>query len=167
MTMDRRARGITLIEVAIVSALAMLVVLGMIGFYVSSQSSWLAGSTQALVQRDATLLIETLSDSIRHACLAEPFDSPDSLHCGLVLRDAAMNEHWRFWWDETDSCVHQGPGTGPDADRGPVVPSRLTRFQLDTLTRLVRIRLVEMRTDDGQLVRMSSAAALYNREAGP
>jgi Tfp pilus assembly protein PilW len=163
----RRARGTTLVEVTIVSALAMLVVLGMIGFYASSQSSWLAGSAQALAQRDATLLVETLSDSIRHACLAEPFDSPDALHQGLILRDAALNERWRFWWDAGDSCVHQGPGAGPDPDRGPVVASTVTRFQLDTLTRLVVIRLVELRGGEGQLVRMSSAAALYNRESGP
>jgi hypothetical protein len=159
------ARGITLIEVSIVSALAMLVVLGMIGFYVSSQSSWLAGSSQALAQRDATQLVEVLADSIRRASLAEPFDSPDSLHRGLVLYDAAHDEFWRFWWDEQDRRVHQGPGVGDD--RGPVVNTPVTRFQLDTLTRLVDIRLIEMRADDGQTVRVASAAALYNRAVTP
>jgi hypothetical protein len=46
-----------------------------------------------------------------------------------------------------------------------VVASRVTRFQLDTLDRLVRIKLVELRAGDGQLVRMTSAAATYNRGA--
>jgi len=116
---------------------------------------------------NATLLVEALSDSIRRASVAVPFDSPDSLHRGLVLYDAANAEFWRFWWDGTDSCVHHGAGTGPGADRGPVVTSTVTRFQLDTLTRLVEIRLIEMRADDGLPVRMSSAAALYNRGGAP
>jgi hypothetical protein len=163
--MGHRTRGITLVEVAIVSALAMLVILGMIGFYASSQSSWMAGSSQALAQRDATLLVEAMSDSIRRAFVAVPFDSPDSLRRGVVLYDDAGREFWRFWWDERDGRVHQGPRVG--VDRGPVVNSPVTRFQLDTLPRLVDIRLVEMRADDGQLVRMASAAALYNREARP
>jgi hypothetical protein len=163
--MARRARGVTLIEVAIVSALAMLVVLGMIGFYVSSQSSWMAGSSQALAQRDATLLIEAISDSVRRASTAVVFDSPDSLHRGLVLYDAHGAPLWSFWWEARDRRVHQGPGA--NQDRGPVVNTPVTRFQLDTLTRLVDIRLVEMLADDGQLVRMASAAAFYNREPLP
>ena len=127
----RDARGVTLIEVAIVSALAMLVVMGMIGFYVSSQSAWMAGSSQALAQRDATQLVEVLSDSIRRAVVAVPHDSPDSLRQGLVLYDESGVEFWRFWWNEQDQRVHQGPGVGQD--RGPVVNTPVARFQLDTL----------------------------------
>lgn len=158
-------RGITLVEVVVVSALAMLVVLGMIGFYISSQSSWMAGSSQALAQRDATQLVEALSDSIRRAVVAVPYESPDSLHCGLVLYDEAGQEFWRFWWDQRDHRVHQGPGI--DHDHGPVVNTPVTRFQLDTLPRLLVIRLVELRADDGRAVRVTSAAALYNRGGTP
>jgi hypothetical protein len=157
-------RGITLIEVTIVSALAMLVVLGMIGFYISSQSSWIAGSSQALAQRDATLLIETISDRTRVAALAE-VDRSDSLHNTLILRDANRGESWRFWWDGRDQRVHQGLEIGDD--RGPVVNTPVTRFQLDTLTRLLEIRLVEMRADDGQSLRIASAVALHNRQVAP
>ena len=161
--MDRHAaRGLTLIEVTIVMVLSTLVVMGMISFYISSQSTWMASSTQALAQRDATLLIETISERVRRAALAEPFDSPDALHQGIILRDEHMTETWRFWW-AADSLIHQGPDLNDD--RGPVIASRVTRFQLDTLTRLVEIRLIELRAGDGQLVRMSSAAALYNRGA--
>ncbi len=160
--MERRAaQGLTLIEVTIVMVLSTLVVMGMISFYISSQSTWMAGSTQALAQRDATLLIETISDRVRQATLAQPFNSPDALHQGVILRDHTMTETWRFWWSAADSLVHQGPGLNDDL--GPVVASRVTRFQVDTLTRLVEIRLVELRAGGGQLVRMSSAAALYNR----
>jgi hypothetical protein len=157
----RAARGLTLIEVTIVMALSTLVVMGMISFYISSQSTWMASSTQALAQRDATLLIEAVSDSVRRAAVAQPFDSPDSLHQGLILFDATLTEYQRFWWNAEDSRIHHGPGSGQD--RGPVVNSQVTRFQVDTLARLVEIRLIELRAGDGQLVRMSSAAALYNR----
>jgi type II secretory pathway component PulJ len=160
----RRGHGITLVEVTIVMALATLVVMGMISFYVSSQSMWMAGSTQALAQRDATLLIETVSAKVRESFQAETFESPDSTHQGLILYDASGTESWRFWWDDRDSLLYQGPSQ----DQGsPVVASRVTRFQLDTLTRLVDIRLVEVRSGDGRLVRMSSAAALYSRGLSP
>lgn len=158
------SRGITLIEVTIVSALAMLVVLGMVGFYISSQSSWIAGSSQALAQRDATLLIEKISDSTRVAALAE-VDRSDSLHNTLILHNANQVEFWRFWWNGRDQRIHQGMGVGDD--RGPVVNTPVTRFQLDTLTRLLEIRLIEMRADDGQSLRVASAVALHNRQVAP
>jgi len=158
----RATRGLTLIEVTIVMALSTLVVMGMISFYISSQSTWMAGSTQALAQRDATLLIEAVSDSVRRAFQAYVPPEPDTLHQTLILLDKNQNEYCRFWWDADDSLVHVGAGGPPGA---PVVASRVTRFQLDTLTRLVEIRLVELRAGDGQLVRMSSAAALYNRRS--
>jgi prepilin-type N-terminal cleavage/methylation domain-containing protein len=163
--MDRHAaRGMTLMEVTVVMALSALVVMGMISFYISSQSTWLAGSTQALAQRDATLLIEAVSDSVRAAASAEVRDDvPDPLHQCLILRDAGRNQFWCFWWDGGDSLVHQGPDLGHD--RGPVVASRVTRFQVDADSSLVQLRLVELHASDGQLVRMTSAAALYNRRS--
>jgi hypothetical protein len=159
------ARGMTLIEVTIVMVLSTLVVMGMIRFYISSQSTWMASSTQALAQRDATLLIETISDRVRAAAQAEVQPVPDSLHQVLILYDPGGADTRRFWWKAADSLVHQSAtdSLGHQDDLGPVVASRVTRFQLDTLTRLVKIRLVELRGADGQLVRMASAAALYNR----
>lgn len=158
-------RGLTLVEVTIVMVLATLVMMGMISFYISSQSTWTASSTQALAQRDATLLIETISDRVRTAAQAEvwPPPAPNVSQQDLILRDKNGTEIWRFWW--ADSLVHQGRGVnGADENRGPVVASRVTRFQLEAFPRLVEIRLVELRAGDGQLVRTASAAALYNRE---
>lgn len=164
-TMTRRpAGGMTLIEVTIVMALAALVVMGLLTFYMNSQATWMDGSTQALAQRDGTLLVEAITDSVRKAFLAEVHDVPDSLRQTLILRDAAQEEFCRFWWDADDSLVHQGSGLRDD--RGPVVASRVTRFQLDTLARAVEIRLIELRSNEGQLVRTTSAAALRNR-VGP
>jgi hypothetical protein len=155
----------TLVEVTVVMVLATLVVMGLISFYASSQALWMRGSSQALAQRDATLLIEALSDSVRQYAHAEVFDSPDALHQGVILYDSDRNERCRFWWDENDARVHFGPGLGDD--RGPVVSSLVARFELDTLERVVQVRLLSVRSAEGDLVRMTSAAALLNRGTPP
>jgi Tfp pilus assembly protein PilW len=155
----------TLIEVTIVMALAAVVVMGLLTFYMNSQATWVDGSTQALAQRDGTLLVEAISDSVRKAFLAQVRDVPDSLHQTLILRDESQNEFCRFWWDAGDSLVHEGASLAED--RGPVVASHVTRFQLDTLAGAVDIRLIELRSTDGLLVRTTSAAAYRNRAAGP
>lgn len=155
-------RGITLVEVTIVTALAMLVILSMIGFYISSQSSWTDGSTQALVQRDATLLLGTMSSNIRGASSAEVQDWPDADHQALILRDASATETGCFWWNASDSLIYRGPGVGTGGRA--VVPSRVRRLQLSVAdTSLVEINLLEMPTTGGTLIRLRSAAALYNR----
>lgn len=160
--MTSRADGTTLVEITIVSALAMLVVLGMIGFYISSQSSWMAGSTQALVQRDATLLLETLSGGIRTASQAEVHSWPDSDHEALVLRYGGAAGTHCFWWNPADSLVYQGASVGHGGRA--IVPSRVRRLRFSlTGTSLVGIDLIELPTTDGQYVRLCSAAALYNR----
>jgi hypothetical protein len=156
----------TLVEVSIVMALAMLVVLGMLTFYINSQATWTDGSTQALAQRDGTLLVEALADKVRGASSVEVQPVPDSLHVTLILRDPGGDEFWRFWWNVSDdSLVHQGSPGHPD--RGPVVASQVTRFQLDTLRNAVDIRLIELRSTNGQLVRTTSAVAYRNRSVSP
>lgn len=158
-----RAAGFTLIEVSIVVVLAALVVLGLVGFYVSSQATWLDASTQVLAQRDATLLVETISAAVRGAARATVSDSPDADHQTLVLyRDPAATVAFRrFFWK--DSLVHAGDGPA-DSDLGPLVPSRALRLRFATVdTSLVRMDLIELRSASGAVVRMTSAAALYNR----
>jgi len=157
----RGERGLTLLEVTIVMALAALVVMGMIGFYISSQATWIDGSTQAIAQRDATMLVETVSQGVRRAAFAEVTSDPDSVHQTLTLHRNDGTTLQAFWWSSADSLVHQGPAAGQDV--GPVVVSKVTRFQLDTLANMVTLRLVELRAGDGQLVRMASAARLCNR----
>jgi type II secretory pathway component PulJ len=157
------AQGVTLVEVVVVMALATLVVMGMISFYISSQSTWMASSTQALAQRDATLLVETISKDVRAATLAQVLDYPDSLHQALILRHRDLDSLWCFWLDSMR--VYQGPAVGARSG-GPVVVSPVTRLQFDTLTRVVEIRLIELQSDRGESVRIASAATLYNRAPG-
>lgn len=158
-----RARGITLVEVTIVTALAMLVILGMIGFYISSQSTWMTGSTQALIQQDASLLLGTMSAEVRRAARALVVDHPDASHQALFLyADRHAADPYRcFYW--RDSAVFAGTDQ-PRAGDPLVVTSKVGRFVFGvTDTSLVRFELVELPTPTGEPVRLGSAAALYNR----
>ncbi len=163
-------RGMTLVEVSVVMVLATLVVTGLIGFYISSQTLWMQGSAQALAQRDATLLVEALSDTVRQYAHAVVFDSPDGLHQGVALyAQGDVTERCRFWWSERDARIHYAQGMGSSGpatrvdDFGPVVPSLVARFQLAATGTAVEIRLLSIRSAEGDVIQMTGAAALNNR----
>jgi prepilin-type N-terminal cleavage/methylation domain-containing protein len=159
----RPERGMTLVEITVVLALAAVVMTGLVGFYVSSQAIWMDGASQALTQRDATLLVTAITDSIRTARRAVVSSFPDSLHQTLTLySDEGATAAFRcFYW--RDSLVCMG-GNQPAAGDRAVVSSRVGRFQLSTVdSRLVLIDLVELPSPGGRSLCLSSAAALYNR----
>src|ERR1041385_8402770 len=66
-------RGATLVELLVVTALAAVAMLGIAFFYVSSQATWLDGSTQAVAQREAGVIVSALTDSVRKASSASVF----------------------------------------------------------------------------------------------
>jgi type II secretory pathway pseudopilin PulG len=156
-------RGMTLVEITVVLALASLVMIGLVGFYVSSQATWMDGASQALTQRDATLLVTALTDSIRSARRAVVSSFPDSLHQTLTLySDEGATAAFRcFYWK--DSLIYMGDNQPTPGDQA-LVSSRVGRFQLSTVdSRLVLIDLVELPSPGGRSLRLASAAALYNR----
>ena len=161
----RSERGLSLVELAIVGALATVVMVGLVGFYFSSQSTWVDGSTQAQTQREATLLMEVMGDSIRNSGKAVVTDSPDSLHSMLHLYEHGQSvEKYLFWWSAADSTVHAGTSPDPLGDRGPVISSKVDQFQVLTIdTSMVELRLLRARTADGKTVRAATRFALYNR----
>ena len=159
----RPDRGMTLTEVMIVVALAALVMTGLVGFYLTSQAVWMEGSSQALTQRDATLLVAAITDSVRQAARATVTNDPSS--GGQVLSlyaDKNAAEPFRcFYWK--NSRVYSGSDQ-PGHDERLVVVSQVDSFQLGTVdTTLVLMNLIELPTSKGPPVRLTSAAALYNR----
>jgi len=155
-------RGMTLTELTIVMVIAALVTVGLVTFYINSQSLWMDASTQAMTQRDATLLLERLTRAAREAPHTEVANSPDSLHQMLILRDSGNNERLRFAWEPGDSLVHEI--NNQTTDMGPVATSRVERFQLETDdSTFVALRGLWMRTANGERVELSSTIALYNR----
>jgi Tfp pilus assembly protein PilV len=161
----RSERGLSLTELVVVGVLATLVMVGLVGFYINSQATWVDGSTQAQAQREATMLIETMADSIRNSGTALVTDSPDATHSMLHLyRHGESNEKFYFWWDPGDSTVHSGTKTNPSGDHGPVFTTKVDQFELVTIgTTMVELRLLKLRTADGQVIRTATRFALYNR----
>ena len=155
-------RGLTLTELTIVIVLAGLVTVGLVTFYFNSQATWVDGSTQVLTQRDATALLQAMTDSTRKAVKVVIFDSPDTLHQGLILLDGSDSEWARFWWHPGDSLIHRGAGS-PTVDQGPFVTSIAERFQLDADDAMVYVKLLQLRSANGQSVQLSSSMVIQNR----
>jgi len=150
-----------LTELTVVIVLAGLVTIGLVTFYFNSQATWIDGSTQAMTQREGTGLVEIMADTIRFATSAEVNNSPDPLHQQLILRDQYDVVIGQFVWNSSDSLIHYA--FGPTAiDQGPLMTSKVTRFQLDKDNKLVYLRLLELRSANDQLVRTSSTMAMLN-----
>lgn len=154
-------RGLTLTELTIVGALAIIVMLALTVFYFNSQRMWLAGSTQALAQRDATLLVEEIRKHVNGASSAFVDDVSDPIHNQLTL-SYADNSTLELAWNSTDKRIHLMSDFGSE-DHGPIVDSPVSRFELTSDSTMVELTLAELTTADGDSVRISSAFALMGR----
>jgi prepilin-type N-terminal cleavage/methylation domain-containing protein len=155
----RNQRGLTLTELTVVMAIAAIVMIGIVTFYINSQGTWLNASSQALTQRDATLLLERMTGETRRAHSADVISDPDTTHEQLLLYDPS-GERCRFYWSPGDSLVHLKQG----AVDGPVTTSRVLRFELDTNHHsLVFLRALSMQSSTDQPVELASTMAIYNR----
>jgi prepilin-type N-terminal cleavage/methylation domain-containing protein len=155
----RNQRGLTLTELTVVMAIAAIVMIGIVTFYINSQGTWLDASSQALTQRDATLLLERMTAETRRAHSADVVSIPDATHEQLLLYDTS-GEHCRFYWSPSDSLVHFKDATTD----GPVTTSRVLRFELGTdHSSLVYLRALTMQSSTDQPVELASTMALYNR----
>lgn len=157
----RSAVGSTLFEMVIVIATSTLVMLGIVSFYLNSQATWLDGSVQAIAQREAGVIVRTLTDSLRLAASAVVYDSPDSLRQGIVLRNQGGAELFRMWWNAGDSLVHMSARGG--SDFGPIGRSTVERLQFGRCDSLVELRLLRLRSSQGDRVQVSTTVNMYNR----
>jgi len=152
--------GITLTELTIVMVLAALITVGLVTFYLNSQGLWLDASSQALTQRDATLVLERITRQVHQSARAEVAHDPDSLHQALSVYDIAGRET-RFYWDPADSLIHS---SSPDHPKeGPIANSKVDRLQFDRDGGLVYLRRLSMRSGTGERIEMSSSMTLYNK----
>jgi hypothetical protein len=154
----RGERGVTLVEVVVVGVLAVIVMTALTGFYINSQGTWIDSSSLAITQREATLVLGAISDSV-HAANSATVNSGSGT---IILFDADSppNEICRFWLNSADSLIHEGKDT---FDRGPLATSRVTRFEISGTATGVNIHVLEMRSASGRRVQLSSAASFYNR----
>jgi type II secretory pathway pseudopilin PulG len=157
----RSQRGITLVEVTVVGVLAAIVMLALTGFYVNSQGTWIDSSAQAVTQREASFVLETLTDSIHTASSATVSSGPPM----LVLYNAGGIERSRFWLG-ADDRIHVGGGN-PSVDQGPLETSRATLFVVGKNDSMVYVTALQLHTASTDSVTMSTAAAMLNRIPPP
>jgi Flp pilus assembly pilin Flp len=160
--MIRNERGLTLMELTVVFVLASLVMVGLVGFYLNSQATWIDGSTEAQTQREMTLLVETMADSIHaadHATVAS-YPAGDPLR-QMVTLYANGTPWYTFWWSSSDSLIHGGLGPGIG---GPLSRSRVNKIQMQSIgDTLIVLSLLEARSSTGQVMRTTSHFVAYNR----
>lgn len=158
------SRGVTLVELTVVLALALLAMAGIVTFYLNSQGVWIDASTQAMIQREATLIVEKMTTEARASATAEVVSDPDAQHQMLILRTHEHLER-RFFWNPVDSLVHFGAATVPDVaaeDGGPIVPSKVARLEFDADEHLVYLKALIMASGPDKPVSISSTLAMYN-----
>ena len=156
--MTRDQRGLTLVEVTVAMVIASLVMVGLVGFYLSSQMTWLSASSQAVSQREGTLALEVMSDQIRAAVSATVVNDPDANHQQLTLTKV-NGDPVVFQWNSTDSLIHWSD----PADRGALINTRVTRFQVSENDTIVNIVGLDLLDPNGRTISFVGGAALYNR----
>ena len=156
----RDQSGLTLTEVTIVAVIGLLVLLGLGGFYLNSQATWLDASSQALTQREGTFLTEVIGDDARRSDRAIGIPVPDADHGQLQLQFPSGPDMF-YWWSAADSLVHSGTDIVND-DRGPMLDSRVERFRVEVLsTDFVRVSM-RLRSATGSRVEVAFTTFLRN-----
>ncbi|HEV2104099.1 MAG TPA: prepilin-type N-terminal cleavage/methylation domain-containing protein [Candidatus Eisenbacteria bacterium] len=155
-------RGLTLTEVTIVAAIGVIVLLGMAAFYLESQGTWLDASNQAITQREASFITQTIADSVRSCAKAVVSPSATDPHATLTLykHSDLVNPAYCFWWG-SDGHVHAGPDP-TSGDLGPMTESQADTFRALTDPTHVQVWLT-LRAATGQRVSMTTSAVLMNR----
>jgi hypothetical protein len=156
---DSSEKGLTLTEMVIVTVLATVVMLGLTGFYLSSQFTWMDGSTKAIAQREGTFVLETMRDSV-HAAYVYVV-TPASYQLELYKK-AELIPFYVFRWDPSnqDSAFLAGrPGL-----EAPMIQSRVRRFDLAFVdSNVVELSAFEVVSPTGQTAWFTSSFALLNR----
>jgi len=158
-----RQAGFTLMELTVVMAMAGIVTLGLVAFYLQSQMLWMDASTQALAQRDATTIIEAMREKAETAASVD-IQAAGSGNNVVVFLDKDGIELGRFLWSPADSLVHYAISSAPNDDKGPITPTRVERFALSAQPNdpFLKLDSLRVRSTTGQTVQMSSGMALYN-----
>ena len=160
-------QGFTLVEAMVVIVLAGVVTIGILGFYLNSQATWIDGSSQALTQREATLLIESIAERTHEAAqiLVLP-TTPPSGNQMVQLMDKDGNPLSEFTWEASDSLVYlsQVNSAGVMGEPSPITTSVVESFQLtfDTSPLLLHLTRLQLRSSDGARITMSSMFAPHN-----
>ena len=148
-------RGLTLTELMVVGVLATIVMTGLIAFYFNSQSVWLDGSSQAITQREATLVLRAISKGTRSAASAVSSGGTQS----TLTLSFADGSTYSYWWNAADSLIYEGqPAAGH-----PMISSPAECFAVEVRGGLVIVDSLRLRSSEGQRITVGTSVALMNR----
>ena len=155
-----RERGLTLTELTVTMVLAVIVMTGLVVFYLNSQAVWMDGSAQAITQREATLVVNEIANRARGASLANFYVGPPAI---LTLKMGNQSsKQYEFKWD-SDLLLYETytDASGNVFPRGPVLQSRVSAFRVGIIGGMVYDTLT-VQTPQGSLVTLASSAAMIN-----
>lgn len=150
-------RGVTLTEVMVVTILASIVMVGLVSFYISSQATWMDASTQALTQREGTLLLQAIATRV-HSARDVTVTGPVGQSTITLDYGSAQSQ---FMYEASDSSVVEVDTLGNA--RRATVSCKVERFDVDADSTLVYVRDLVLISPMGQRVSMQSTMRLYNR----
>jgi hypothetical protein len=158
----RDARGLTLTEIMVVLVLATMVMSGLVGFYLSSQSVWFSGSSKVIAQREASLVLKSISDRARPAKAAFANVSANANYYKLDLVPYGMpaDSTYSYWWNPADSLIHEGYWTPTLVDRGPMLRSKVERFQINVSGQMVNITSLRVHTTQGDRIDLATSVGM-------
>src|SRR5262249_44146204 len=149
---------------------ASMLMLGMTILYMTAQRNWLEASSKLLLQQDATLVLQTITDPMRSAHWFE-LAAPDSSAIRLQWTDIAHAQHWwlrKIYWSSSESLVHMAIGSraGGLPETGPAISntkvSRLRFSGVPGRPNVLRVTSLKLRDSYGQTIELNSQAVMQN-----
>jgi prepilin-type N-terminal cleavage/methylation domain-containing protein len=161
-------RGLTLTEVAIVLTIASIVLTGLVIFYLNSQALWVDGSSQAIAQREVTLVLDAITRRTHRAAMALPAGTPTTSLRLFTTTLGTEPESTYALWVAGDSLLHIGYPESVIAarqDLGPLIQSKIERFDVRTNGNMVFVDELRVHSAEGARISMSTRAMMMNRGA--
>ncbi len=153
-------RGLTLTELTIVMVLAAVAMTGLVAFYLNAQGVWIDASSQAVTQREGTLVLDGITQRAAMATHAIATGPVGQRSLKLVFSSTFPDSVYYFWWQ--DSLIYDGPELSVSS-RGALIGSRVEYFEVTANDTFVRVTELRLRTPNGEQIPMSTWVELKNR----
>lgn len=153
-------RGLTLTELTIVMVLAAVAMTGLVAFYLNAQGVWMDASSQAVTQREGTLVLDGISARAAMAKQASVTGPVGQRTLRLDFDASFPDSVYYFWWQ--DSLVYDGPDP-TNSSKGSQMTSRVEYFEVVANDTFVRVSELRLRTPNGEHIPLSTWVELKNR----
>lgn len=153
-------RGLTLTELTIVMVLAAVAMTGLVAFYLNAQGVWIDASSQAVTQREGTLVLDGITARASMATRAIASGPAGQRTLKLQFDSTFPDSVYYYWWQ--DSLIYDGPVLNTSS-RGALLASRVERFEVTANDTFVRVLELRLRTPNGERIPMSTWVELKNR----